>query len=176
MRILTTYVLTFAILAGQGLAVAGSSPVEKPYQLKNVELSAEGQLAGQCITSAGLPVADADITLQMDGRQTTIATDGSGKFVVDNLTGGRCVITFGEESYACRLWQNGTAPPNAIKSVAVVASKGAQVRGNILWPPPYIPVPARLAAISGKQALGLGLIIAGATVGIVAATDDDDAS
>lgn len=176
MKILTTYALALGVLVAPMTTTQASGPAEvrsQPVKLKNVELDATGSLSGQYVTHTGVPVPGANIVVRIAGDNHKVTSDKDGRFVLPNLKGGRCVVTAGKEVYACQLWAHGTAPPGSIHSVAVVASEASQVRGNGLWPPPYIPVPQKLAALSKKQALGLGILFTGATFAIIELANDD---
>lgn len=154
--------------------VAYGDRQQQQLQLKNVRLSANGRLIGQYVTHVGLPVANAEIVIQTGKAVHRPVTDERGLFAVDGLKGGRCVIQADGEVFACQLWAYGTAPPQSIHRVAVVAPETSHVRGNRFWPPPFIPVPEKLAALSRRQVIIGGLLIAGATAGVIIAADDDD--
>ena len=179
MKSIQIHTLVLTLLFSQCTVFAEQSNVtgipEAPAKLKNIELTATGQLLGQFVTHAGLAVPNSEIAVQVGKDTHKITSDERGRFSLCGLQGGRCVIHTSDEVFACQLWAHGTAPPGSIDSIAIVASETSNVRGQSgLWPPPYIPVPARLAALSGKQAALIGLAIAGATVGIVVATNNDD--
>ena len=152
------------------------NPTEDAVKLKNVELTEAGSLAGQYLTHSGQPLASAPIVVTFGKTTHKAVTDEKGRFIVEGLQGGRCVLQIGGDTFACQLWMHGTAPPNSIESVAIVKSDGSVVRGNGI-PLPYIPIPGRLSALSTKQLICLGLIAGGATAIAVAANQNDhDAS
>lgn len=114
-------------------AEAKSSAAAVPPALKDVELRVGGVLNGQLVDAAGNPVA-ATLSIISGDAENKITTNRNGRFSVGPMKGGLCVIKVGDASYACRLWHNGTAPPNAIDSIAVV-QEGNVARGQHNCPP-----------------------------------------
>ena len=115
-------------------AEAKSSAVAVPPTLKDVELRVGGVLNGQLVDAAGNPVAAATLSIISGDAENKITTNKNGRFSVGPLKGGLCVIKVDKASYACRLWHHGTAPPNAIDSIAVV-QEGDVARGQHNCPP-----------------------------------------
>ena len=177
MKTITVHTLVVALMATPcaGFADQPAEPAgpAEPLALKNVELNRAGGLSGQFVTHAGLPVSGSPLVIETGRVKHQIMSDEQGRFELKGLAGGRCVIRAGQEVFACQLWAHGTAPPGAISTVAIVASEDATVRGNRLWRPQFIRPGARLAALSQKQAILAGLIVAGGTILIVDAADDD---
>ena len=133
-------------------------------QLKQVELTRQGTLVGTYLDQTGQPSAGATVTVTMGETSQKVITDSKGRFVVENLRGGRCVIQADKDYFACQVWAYGTAPPKAIQSVAIVKTGGDVVRGQLGLP-----------ALSTKQKIGLGILAAGGiAVAIAVAQDDDD--
>lgn len=188
MRHLIASALSLSLLISPITLQAGESgptPIQKPSQsavkLKNVELTEQGDLQGQYLNSAGQPVVGVTVKVTIGKEDQKVETDDRGRFSIRTQQGGRAVIQIGKETFACQLWQNGTAPPKSISSVAIVASNDDVVRGNMIHN--LNPIhhlhhlnPVRLLALSGKQLIGLGLIAGGVTAIAVSANDDDDAS
>ena len=115
-------------------AVTKSSAVAVPPKLKDVELRVGGVLNGQLVDTAGNPVLAATVSVVAGDKEIKIVTNRTGRFAVSPLNGGLCVIKVDDASYACRLWHHGTAPPNAIDSIAVV-QEGDVARGQHNCPP-----------------------------------------
>ena len=160
------------LLADQSAETASAAKAES-VELKNVELSSEGALKGQLITESGVPMNGRDISVKVGEQTFSAKTDDSGRFEISGLQGGRCLLTVGEETFACRLWIAGTAPPSALKSIALVGASGdATVRGQSRIP----VVGNRLAALTTGQKVGLGLLALGGTAVAIAVSQDDDAS
>jgi hypothetical protein len=194
MRRLITITLTLTLLVAPSTQIQtmadGPTPIQEaktePVELKNVELTEDGVLEGQYLNEAGQPVVEAQITLTINEVEHKVVTNSEGNFTVKALTGGRVVIQAGKEVFACQIWSYGTAPPKSIKSIAMVTENAELVRGNypidcarpgarVIDSVHYMN-PGRLAALSGKQLLALGLV-AGLTVAIaVEANDNDNAS
>ena len=126
-------------------------------------------------TDAGLAVAGTEIKVhdQKDlKRVANVArTDGAGRFVITNLKCGTLVLTVGDESYACRVWQHGTAPPKSLSIFALVADSES-VRGQDCVPckPTMMQ---RVRCMSSGQKLCLGLVVAAAIILPIALEDDD---
>lgn len=194
MRRYITSALVLSILtspAAMHLVAAGVPQLEESesaqVKLRNVELAEGGVLQGQYINEAGMAVEKAEIVVTTEKKEHRVLSGADGKFSIEGLNGGRAVIRAGREVFACQLWSPGTAPPKSIKSIAMVASDEEVLRGNYGLGRTYSGhmtghagftrfIPGRLAALSGKQILGLGLIAGGAIAISEAANNDDDAS
>lgn len=181
---LLTSPFTSAVVADELPLV--ESPDSAQVHLRNVELTEGGTLQGQYLNEAGVPVADVEVLVTCNKSEHRATTDAAGKFSVEGLKGGRAIIRADKEVFACQLWAQGTAPPNSIKSIALVNSNGEVLRGNHGFggvAPGFMSghtglrgiLPGRLAALSGKQLLALGLV-AGGTIAIAEGASDDDAS
>lgn len=184
MKKFTTLTLAAALLYSPAISIAGQTAptplpgaVEKEAQLRNVQLKAGGVLAGQYVSESGQPVADAKIAVKIADAVYGVRTDANGKFELKGLRGGRAVFQIGEEVYAAQLWAEGTAPPNAISTFALVKTGGGEtVRGqNGRLVGNFLP---RIGALSpkGKALLGIAAIGGAAVAIAVAADNDDDAS
>ncbi len=117
------------LLSADTVATSSESSSSAPLTLKNVELATGGVLNGQLIDTAGNPMVAVTVSLMMGDTVLKVTTDMNGRFAVGHLKGGTCIIGVDDASYACRLWHEGTAPPNAIDSIAVVQDRNI-VRGN----------------------------------------------
>ncbi len=118
-----------ALLGAETVAKPSESRVSERPTLKNVELARGGILYGQLVDIAGNPVAAVTVSVTSGDTALKVTTDKNGRFAAGHLKGGVCIIQVNEESYACRLWRQGTAPPNAIDSIAVVQDSNT-VRGQ----------------------------------------------
>lgn len=190
MRTITRSLLVMALAAVTQSALA-DLPVERMppqrndrLQLQNIELSRSGELTGQYVTSVGTPLTGQTLIFRLGKQNRKVVTDDSGRFRLPNLTGGQCVITADEDTYACRLWTRGTAPPNSLQSIAVIQRQDIAVRGQSFLPAiprPSFPRPAflpnsmaRLGTLTRKQKVGIGLLItAGITVAVVQGDNDE---
>jgi hypothetical protein len=105
-----------------------------PPALKDVELGVGGVLNGQLVDTAGNPVVAVTLSVISGDTEIKITTNKHGRFSVGHLKGGFCVIKVDDASYGCRLWHQGTAPPNAIDSIAMV-QEGDVARGQHNFPP-----------------------------------------
>lgn len=176
MRTQATWLLALTFVSSPALTY-GASPAstkseETRLQLRNVELKEAGKLEGQLLTGIGQPVPNAPIIVrsqndvQKIGQQLT--TDASGRFTVTGLKSGTCIVESGDAAYAVRVWQQGTAPPRSLQTVAFVKSgEGETVRGNELM--------NRIRCMSKEQKICCGLLIA-AAIAIPLALSDDDGS
>jgi hypothetical protein len=115
-------------------AMAKPSAVAVPPALKHVELGVGGVLNGQLVDTAGNPVVAVTLSVISGDTEIKITTNRNGRFSVGHLKGGLCVIKVDDASYGCRLWHHGTAPPNAIDSIAMV-QEGDVARGQHNFPP-----------------------------------------
>ena len=125
MRRYMTWMLITSML-GTPAATYGAGPQSAAHNLnlKNVQLTADGTLLGQILTTAGRPQSDATIAVHAQndvGKMTTqMTSDQSGRFVVTGLKTGVCVLSVGHETFAFRVWNHKSAPPNSLTSVALV--------------------------------------------------------
>lgn len=181
MKKFTTLALATLLLVSPAVSVAGQTAptplpgsAQKEVQLKNIQLKAGGILSGQYVTTAGKPVAGVKIGVKSGEATQQVQTDSKGRFELKGLKGGRTFFQIGEEVYAAQLWANGTAPPNAISSLALVKEDGSELvrgQGNQGFG-------SRIRSLSprGKALLGVAAIGAAATAIAIAADNDDDAS
>ena len=178
------WMLILSIVVSPAMSVAGSqpgTPVPGKTSLKNVELDVDGSLRGKLVTEAGIPVTAAAIRVQSQTDTNKVsqilATDETGSFVVSGLKSGTCLITVGDNTYACRVWNHATAPPKSLQTVALVDA-GRVVRGNDCCNDCCdngCGIGNKIRCMSSGQKIGLGLLV-GAAIAIPIALDDDDAS
>lgn len=184
MRSITTWMLVLTITAAPTLTHAANQPAangKAALQLKNVELSADGTLQGQVLTESGMPgIAAITVHSQADAKAVAqvIKTNESGQFEIKGLKNGRCIFTIGEDSFACRVWNHRTAPPQSLQTIAVVPSTGVVLGQNCNTCDPCARpgLRGRLACMSGTQKALLVGLVAAAIIIPIALDDDDDAS
>jgi len=166
-------------------ASADSAETQQPV-IRDVELAEGGVARGYVVTSAGQPGAGAKVTLHSNGEVYQATADDKGRFAVPGIQGGSCIVQVGQTAYGARLWATGTAPPQALNAFVVVEEEGPVVRSGseggkfpkLSWPKGTGHLNP-LTGLSKKQliALGIGAGVAGATVAIILAIQDDgDAS
>lgn len=182
MRPLFTWLLVFTIAAAPTLVEASNTPQrqsDRTLQMRNVELTQDGQLRVQVLTESGLPgLATVSVHSQQDVKAVSqvIKTSASGEFAVKGLKNGRCVFTIGNDAYACRVWSHGTAPPKSLQTVAVVPSTSVVLGQNHTECQPRTGIRGRLACMTGTQKALLVGVVAAAIIIPIALDDDDDAS
>ena len=141
---------------------------------------------GQVLTESGLPgIATLKVHSQKDGRTVSqvVKTNESGQFQIKGLSNGQCVFTIGDDSFACRVWNHRTAPPQSLETIAVVPKTGVVLGQNCTSDGCQTSsaqrsgLRGRLASMTGTQkALLVGVIAAAIVLPIALDDDDDDAS
>lgn len=180
MRTCLTWMMVFTIAAAPTLVQAKNPVPQKSggsVQLKNVELSEEGHLNGQVLTESGAPgIATVQVHASKDGKISAqaIKTAENGQFAVKGLKTGTCVFTIGDDTFACRVWNHGMAPPKSLQTVAIVPASGVVLGQGSYQKPGFRE---RLASMSGTQkALLVGIVAAAIIIPIALDDDDDNAS
>lgn len=175
MRTHATWMLALTLVAsptlsfGADSAASASAPTE--LQLQNVQLTSVGSLQGQLVTNSGQAVPNAKIAVrsQSDSQKVSqqLTTDKDGRFQTTSLKTGTLVLQAGEQTYAMRVWKEGTAPPKSISTVALVQADGQDIvrAQNGLT--------NRIRSLNNSQRIGLGLLVAAAII-IPIAIDDDE--
>jgi hypothetical protein len=98
--------------------------------IRDVELSADGTLYGQVVTTEGHSVDEAVVELRFDGQSVaSTASATNGTFAITGVRGGVHQLAVGGTNATVRLWQNGTAPKGAVAGI-VVAGSETVVRGQ----------------------------------------------
>ena len=96
--------------------------------VKDIALTEQGELVGTLLDTNGSPIRGEMITLfrgtELTGR---VATDASGNFRFENLSGGIFAVAAGEHVHVYRVWVPGTAPPTATRQAVIYS--GSVVRG-----------------------------------------------
>ena len=174
MRKMMTWMVVLSVLTAQPAVFAAKQSQDAP-ELVNVELNQQNELAGQLVDSTGTPIAGKKILVrdQKDPNEAgqVVVSDADGKFTLPQLRSGRVVFDVDKETYACRVWANGTAPPKSLTSISVVPETQTEVvRGQGGGPL------NRLRSLTPTQKIILGVLVAAAIVIPIALDDDDDAS
>ncbi len=170
-----TMIVCMTVLPTASATADSTNRQTEPVQLQNVQLSANGTAAGQLLNDAGQPLAGQLVKIQTKTGLQKITTNKDGRFTLGSKSGGNCVITVAKRSYACRLWQNNTAPPKSLTSFSIVHGNGPILRAQDCGEgcdDGYGGRSGRPGGITGGQVLGLALL-AGAVVAIVIAVEND---
>ena len=150
------------LVPGTPLQAANLPITSQTTQIGSDVVLTGGTMVGQLITSAGVAVDGAVVTVTRNGeeiRRTT--TDSKGMFSVDALSGGIYQVSAGGTVQTVRAWGETVAPPSATE-YAVLTQDAGTVRSQD-------------RGISGVVKLALwGGAIAVVTLGVIALTDDDD--
>ena len=175
MRRQLSWLLAVIMIVSPAASISSqAAPDDTKLELRNVELTVNGSLEGQLLTRDGRPVEGKRVlvrsqqNLQKVGQR--IVTDQTGRFLVTGLATGTCVIECGEQTYAVRVWQKGTAPPKSLQSIALVSGPAQELRGNNYLTDNYVVKTVR--GLTPRQKLALGLLAA-AGIAIPIALDDD---
>lgn len=176
------WALTFCVAILPALSsTASAAGKEGRVPVRNVELTAKGQVVGVLIDAQKQPLAGKNLAVHTKLGVETAKTDANGRFTLTSTKGGPCKIVVDERAYVCRLWRAGTAPPQSLTAVGLVHAPDHLVRGQN-----YDDCGdgcgeeggrfGALGGISGGQLLGLGLLGGAVTAIVIAANNDDDAS
>ncbi|MEO8497160.1 MAG: carboxypeptidase-like regulatory domain-containing protein [Planctomycetota bacterium] len=111
--------------------------------IRDVELLAGGELAGQVVDGTGQPQAGQSIVVQQSGGEPIrTRTDQVGRFRLNGVHAGLCRIEYGEDLLACRCWQANTAPPAAKDQLLLITGesveRGQRCIGDLLSGPVLI--------------------------------------
>ena len=92
-----------------------------PVHINDIALAKGGQLRGVVLDRQAQPTNAFRVTVIQEGRQIAmVETDKGGRFQVDGLRGGLFQVAAGQNTYMCRGWAPGTAPPAARDQLLVV--------------------------------------------------------
>lgn len=159
------------LIPQQSLSAADSTPeprvskADSTVQTKkiiDIELDRQGRLLGVLVDTNGKPEALKKIQLRQGKKLLAeTKTDRNGRFLVSKLRGGVYQIVSKDQAAVVRVWSNGTAPPKSKNAVLLVTGKVARGQG-------FIPG----GTITGL--LGVGLGIAGLTLGIINMNENND--
>lgn len=172
-RLLMIAVLLFSAL---DLRASEKTPA-RPLALKNVELSASRELSIQVVDTHGQGIPGAIVTARYGKLLKTAITDKTGRAVIPELSGGTCLLQTSKQQFACRTWMNGTAPPKAVTSLALVTGDASIVLGNRFsrkqCPENYCEPCERTGCLSSNTKNALGLAALGGTAAYFALSRDN---
>lgn len=151
--------------AAQSAPEAPASEADADSQARkitDIELDRQGRLRGFLVDTNGKPEALKKVQIRQGKKLLAeTKTDRNGEFQVNKLRGGVYQIVSKDQAAVVRVWSNGTAPPKSKDAVLLVTGKVARGQG-------FIPG----GTIAGL--LGVGIGIAGLTIGIVNMQKNDD--
>ncbi|MCA9077645.1 MAG: carboxypeptidase regulatory-like domain-containing protein [Planctomycetaceae bacterium] len=164
-------------------APADSAEESTPV-VRDVELAEGGVANGVVVNSAGQLGEGVIVTLYTEDQAFEATSDTQGRVQFAGLNGGTYVVKTGETLYGVRMWANGTAPPNALTSFAIVDHQDPVVRANFMSNfrarfPKGMDFLHPFHSLSKKQLIALAIAagVAAATIAIIFAIEDDgDAS
>lgn len=140
-------------------------------RVQDVSLDDDGTLRGVVVDGQGRPQPSTAVSIRQGRRHTvTVRTSDRGRFEVRGLKGGVYQVSSPEGASLLRVWKHGTAPKQASR-LALVVNDSNVVRGQLITGIPFLGGGVSLPTIAIA-----GGVIAGTTVAIVEATDDDDKS
>lgn len=175
MRSTVTWIVAVAVLSAQP-AVYAEKHSQGADQLRSVELNEKNLLVGKVVDVTGAPVAGQKVVVRsqsdLNAVQEVVVSGRDGRFEVAGLHTGRVVFDVENESYGCRVWNHGIAPPKSLTSISVVPQSHI-VRGQGECKPSCMD---RLRCMSPQAKICLGLLVAAAIAIPIALADDDDAS
>jgi len=128
----------------------------------DIELDRQGRLLGALVDRNGKPEALKKIQIRQGKKLLAeTKTDREGRFEVSKLRGGIYQVISKDQAALVRVWSNGTAPPKSKELVLLVTGQATRGQG-------FIP--------SGFTTglLGLGVGIAGLTIGIINMRENND--
>lgn len=145
-----------------------SSAANRRIVPKNVELDVNGNLNFAFVDTTGRNVPEATAIVVVNQKATQFQAVSTGKFVVPVQKPGIVVVVDDEYTYGCRVWKNGTAPPESLSSIAFVKQKDGvvEVRGQRFGS----------ALRSTEKMYGLAILALGGVALWQALDRDDDAS
>lgn len=174
MRTHCTWMLAAILVAAPQMTMAAEQT--ERVSLSNIELTTDGTLQGLLVAADGRPMAGESVRIHaqtdLNSVQQQVTTDRNGRFQVPGLRTGTLVVSVKDNSYACRVWSAGIAPPNAVKTAAFVTGDRV-VRGQSSR---RFGIMDRIYSLTTKQKVCLGLIVAAAIAIPIALDDDDNAS
>lgn len=160
--------------------------VREAMQITDVELQPQGTFTGQVVNAQGKPLAGAAVTLLGRKQQIKTVTDAQGWFRFTDLSGGAYRLVTGCQQQICRLWADGTAPPQSNKQMLVVFQGdqtvlgqdcGSTVCGSPVGNSPVGggPVSRVKHALANPLVIG-GIIAAAIAIPVAINNSDDDPS
>ena len=107
-----------------------SVPRTKAAYVNDIALGKGGQLRGYVFDREGQPSDAFHLRVTRNERPAVeVVTDKNGRFHVDGMRGGMFQVAAGKQTYMCRGWAAGTAPPKARDQLLVVP-EGVVERGQ----------------------------------------------
>ena len=144
---------------------------ERAARIRDVELGYGGLLVGRLLDANGRPQKNAGVSFLSDGHTlASTRTDVEGVFAVAKLRGGVREITTADDVQVCRLWANGTAPPQTPRSIDMVSGEDV-VRGQ--WGPPPGNRLIQKAKVWATNPFVIGGVVAAAVALPIALSDDN---
>ena len=133
----------------------------------NIVLDDEGQLTGYLLDQQGRPVSKASVVIRQGAKRIVKTQTGAqGKFTVSGMRGGVYQIQSEKGSTVVRVWTRKAAPRNA-RRLALVVENPRVVRGQSVLPPAF--------AMDFGTLASTGIAVGGATMGVIASQDAQDA-
>ena len=157
----TQTVSTPVITASSSVKVTTPSATKaKPLPIIDIALAKDGVIRGRVLKVDGTPIDGARVHLkQKEKIVAALVADKEGRFAVKGLKSGLYQIDAPTGSGLYRFWTKETAPPSA-KPQALLVAKAPVVRGQYGYLMP-------------QELIGLGLGVAGVTLGAIAVTKLD---
>lgn len=143
-----------------------TTPRTKAVYVNDIAFGTGGQLRGYVFNRQGQPSDAFRLKVTQNGRPATeVVTDKQGRFQVDGMRGGMFQVAAGKQTYMCRGWVAGTAPPKARTDLLVVpdgvVERGQRPIGDLFFADPVM----------------VGLVVAAAiAIPIAVSNSKDDAS
>lgn len=133
----------------------------------DIALDARGHLTGYLLDQQGRPVREASITIRQGSKRVAqTRTSREGKFVISGIRGGVYQVLSDKGSSVIRVWTQTAAPRNA-RRLALVIQNSRVVRGQSVFPPAF--------AMDFGTLASTGVAVGGATMGVIASQDAQDA-
>ena len=119
-------VLSMVMLVGSPVLAAEAVAVRSTDYL----LGHNGVLVGNVVNQQGRPAAGLPVQVLHDGRVVATAySNEQGEFAVESLRHGTHTVQLGQSLQPVRFWSNASAPPSAVKRMAIVVDEEV-VRGQ----------------------------------------------
>jgi len=144
--------------------LAGRSP-SMNAPVRDVALSARGNLEGKIVDSSGKPLAGSRVLVRQNGQVAAeAASDATGKFALAGVRPGVYEVATGHTTGVYRVWTQKSAPPAAIDGVLIVDDENVVRAQGRDW--------RRVMLVTGL------IVTAGVVGGVIGYNikDDDDAS
>ncbi len=168
-RVVAASVALAVSAGGMVQAAEGPKPLpEAAAKVKDVRLAQGGVLELQLVDQQGNGIGNVPVRLSFSGQAVAEGqSDDRGTVRFSSLRPGLHQVHAGGATDTVRLWNDGTAPPQAVRRLAIVASEQvvrAQSPMNTVG----------LGGMSGGN-LVLGVVtVTSATLGIVAISENQD--